>query len=152
MDDHRKPDGHDIDWNSYRKAQIANGEYCYRCGKSIMFGGNGYSETCGDCKTMDNDKDEVTHDNSIRCPKCRHQWPAIGDDDYGHYREDEHTVNCPECQHEFEIVTLVSYSFKSPELLEDPETEKKDATAGAKDSVEKVPEDGAEGPGHSPGA
>jgi hypothetical protein len=34
------------------------------------------------------------------------------------YSEGSHGVCCPKCEHEFEVVTEVSYSWRSPALIE----------------------------------
>lgn len=160
MDDYKK-DG-SWDWAAYRKAQVANGEKCYRCGGYIMtLGLRGHRVLCYDCREMDSRKDDVRHENLIRCPKCRHQWPAVGDDDYENYSEGSHAVTCPECEYEFSIETNVSYSFTSPELIEEKESKEEEAEndepAGEKDgAVDEVPPPGPEAPregeGTQPGA
>jgi DNA-directed RNA polymerase subunit RPC12/RpoP len=66
---------------------------------------------------MDEDPDEVMHDDLIRCPKCGHQdCISDWDCDYSEekYSEGEHTVACGECEHEYVISTRVSYSYTSP--------------------------------------
>lgn len=157
MDDFRKPDK-SLDWDAYKKAQRARGDTCYLCGGHITSFGPGHMQSCLSCRLLDKDKGDVTHDTRVRCPKCKHQFPAIGDDDYDNYSEGSHDVTCPECEHEFEIETMVSYSFRSPELLpeepekEEPEEEDEDDDGEEKRPVEEVPPPGPEAPGPGEGA
>lgn len=121
--DHKKPDGR-IDWDSYNAAQLANGEKCSRCGgiASLIFP-PGHQALCPSCKRADSDAGQITHKDFIRCPKCRHQWSV--DNEESIYSGGLHSVVCPKCDHEFEVVTMVSFSFESPELL----TEQQKASA-----------------------
>ncbi len=115
IDDHRKKDG-GIDWDSYRKAQVASGEACRECGSFIVFG-RGVPRLCGSCSALHQDEGDVSHEYRLRCPKCRHLW-KVGTDEYDLHQEGTHEVMCPECEHEFDIQTSVSFSFTSPKLME----------------------------------
>ena len=131
FDDHRKADGA-IDWPAYRKACVDAGERCYRCDASIFSLRSTYSRRlCAECSKLDNDKDEVSHSNLIRCPKCRHQENVLEGDQYDLFGDGEHSVTCGQCGHEYKVSTWVSYTFKSPPLspeeAEEPEDEDEEA-------------------------
>lgn len=111
------PDGK-IDWDGYRKAEIAAGDRCYKCGSMIIFG-RGYRDQCASCKSLEEDKGEVWHDDKVRCPKCRHLMQVHGSELYDLYDEGEHDVSCQNCDHDFTVSTRVSHSFQSPELIEE---------------------------------
>lgn len=71
FNDYRDKDG-SINWGAYRKAQIAAGEICKKCGAYIsILRSKGYPELCGDCRSMGEDFGEVTHDKYVRCPNCK---------------------------------------------------------------------------------
>jgi len=120
MDDFKQPDGN-TDWSAYTKAQVASGERCSKCGSYILFG-SGYPQECSPCKHLQDDKDEVTHDDLVRCPACGRTFDPRGDD-YEVYSEGENDVTCPSCEREFTITTEVSYSFTSPARLEEKAAE-----------------------------
>lgn len=115
-EDFTAPNG-DFDHVAFRAARVLNGECCIDC-ESWIWTPPGHCVKCGDCQALDG-ADEVTHDDYIRCPKCRASFDAVGDDNYELYGDGEHDVACPTCDHEFEVCTNVSYSFTSPELIQD---------------------------------
>jgi DNA-directed RNA polymerase subunit RPC12/RpoP len=117
--DHIGPDGR-VDWDAYRAAQRANGDRCFVCGATILFG-PGHLDRCNACKALDEDRDEVTHDDFVRCPKCRHTMNVR--EEYDLFQDGTHELACDECGHEFEVTTVVSYSFRSPELLPDADAD-----------------------------
>jgi len=104
-------------WESYRKAQIAEGEICYQCKGYILFGSGG-RRLCGNCEDIE-DPDEVTHESFIRCPKCSHSWNAWDNEDYPTNDSEEMTVSCSDCDHEFDVGVRITYSFTSPELIKE---------------------------------
>lgn len=112
MDDHRKPGG-ELDWDAYRRAQLANGELCSRCEAVILFGA-GHLQECVPCKHR-GDPAEFDHDRLIRCPKCRHTWDAIDEE---LPNNDTMSVFCPECDHGFEVGIHTHYSYTSPAMGE----------------------------------
>ena len=114
MDDFRKEDGF-IDWKAYKEAQINAGEICSQCEKYMFFGAKTSRRLCGSCMALDNDTDEVSHDNLIRCPKCKYTWNPWECEDYPDGSE-EMDVQCGECDHDFTVGVQTSYSFTSPEL------------------------------------
>lgn len=111
-----------VDWNAYRKAEIAAGQRCRKCGRFILFG-KGEPTKCSNCRDMDESTDEVCSDHSVRCPKCRHQMDISRCELYDLYEEGDHDVSCQECDHDFEVVTVVNHTFKSPALVDSPESE-----------------------------
>lgn len=128
IDDYKKADGH-IDWSAYRRAKVDAGDECRKCGSYILFGGKGYPTTCRDCDRLEEDKGEVWHDSSVRCPKCRHVMDVSGSELYELYEEGEHEISCRSCDHDFTVNTRVEHSFESPELIpEPPEPEDDDST------------------------
>lgn len=122
LDDHKKPDGR-IDWESYRKAEIANGEVCYRCGQSIIFG-VGYQRLCPSCEKLDKNTEEVESQKMLRCPHCGHQRHVDWEDCIA--REGEHTLYCDSCEKDFTITTRIEYYFTSPPLDKMEEKEEED--------------------------
>jgi hypothetical protein len=115
-----------IDWDSYRAAErverqadIDRGRYCYRCKAYIIFGGKGYKQLCYDCEQFDSNTDDITNPNFVRCPKCRHRMSIEDNELYDLYQDGEHQVTCSHCTHDFEVSTSVSYSFRSPALLDE---------------------------------
>lgn len=120
MEDFRKADGQ-IDWTAYRRAKVNAGDDCRRCGRYILFGGNGYPTTCRDCDRLEEDAGEVWHDSSVRCPKCRRVMDVSGCELYKLYEEGTHDISCQSCDHDFEVTTRVEHSFMSPELIQEPE-------------------------------
>jgi len=116
MDDHRK-DGQ-LNWDSYRKAQIENGEYCYKCNTHMIFGGNGYRKCCNSCNDLYK-KSSIDHKKFIRCPACNHTFPVFESGYYELMTEGEHEVSCEECGYDFMVETTIQYNFRSPDLIEE---------------------------------
>ena len=123
INDHKKEDG-TTDWNAYNAAQVACGDICQTCGKYILniriFGParDPAPQDCTDCRSMNTDDGEVTHDKYLRCPKCKNKWDPFECEDYHVAGDGEHDVYCVECDHTFEVVTHVSHSFESPAIIE----------------------------------
>jgi len=114
LKDHEDENGQ-INWGSYRKAQIANGEICTSCGAYVVFG-KGYPEECSSCKDMSSNTGEVDHETHIRCPACAHIFDA---DKYEiDPVEGETSVYCPECDYDFDVSIEVTFKYTSPPLLE----------------------------------
>lgn len=112
------------------KAKQATGENCYRCGSWILTIGKapGFRRLCYDCKQVDGEG-ELINSKFIRCPKCRHSWGPFDSEDSFEQRifdDGPHDIYCPHCEHEFEISTNVSYSFNSPELIKEEESEEEE--------------------------
>jgi hypothetical protein len=131
-DDFKKADGY-IDWDACNKARVEAGEKCYKCGGFIVsFSNKNKSrQLCSQCESLE-EKDEVDHDSLIRCPKCKASWDISEHEDYHLYEDGEHDVTCYDCNHEFKVTTNVSYSFTSPELLD--QTDKTEGEEDEKDS------------------
>jgi uncharacterized protein YbaR (Trm112 family) len=110
------------DIQARRQRQIANGEVCYACGAyNGLLRTPGRGQLCDGCQALRDDPSEAAHGSRIRCPRCRSTFKLFEDDYYELLEEGEHEFTCPECAHTFEIVTSVSYSFRSPAL--EPEEE-----------------------------
>lgn len=131
-EDFRKPDG-SYDWGAYRaakdaehKADVADGKYCYQCGRYLVWSNKGVRRRCGDCEALDHESDEVDSDTCVRCPKCRRTASVSYDELFDLYEEGEHEVTCSSCDHEYTVSTRVSYSFNSP-ALEGSEDAEEDA-------------------------
>ncbi len=118
MNDHRTPEG-DVDWKSYKQAQIENGEICSKCFEYILFSSN-YRTTCNKCKQL-LEPPEITHHKFIRCPNCLNAFDPYETEWYEVLSDGEHEVSCSECNHDFEISTYVDYSFRSPKEIEQKE-------------------------------
>lgn len=113
-----KPDG-SVDWKAYDKARVDNGELCYRCGQYVNWhNGSGKLQACVQCYFI-HATEEFTHARLLRCPVCRHDWQADGDDNV--WTDGEHRISCPSCDHTFEVATRISYSFTSPGLASSKE-------------------------------
>lgn len=132
LEECKKPDG-SYDWTKYnalqeqeRDVRKAKGELCREkgCNRFIMWS-KGYPQTCSDCEALDA-PEELHHPTDIRCPKCGYHWDIWDGEYYEIANEGEHEVECPECDHKFEVSTSVSYSFKSPERLKEPENDRED--------------------------
>ena len=119
LDNFKLQDG-DYDWIAYRNAQKNNGEICTSCGAFIvrLFKDTGHPDRCESCKAIDTNKEEVTHDSFIRCPACGETMNVMDMECGDLYQDGEHGVCCNSCEQEFEIITNVSYSFKSPARIE----------------------------------
>lgn len=116
MKDYEDTEGN-LDWRAYNEAQVAAGEKCSKCHAYISFS-KGRMTECNDCKTLDQDHGEVSHDDFIRCPRCGHTHYAHDGDSYEILADGEHGYSCMECNYDFEITTHVSFTFNSPERLE----------------------------------
>lgn len=125
LDECRKPDG-STDWTKYQELQRAEledrkskGEICQRknCNRFIVWA-KGCPQTCSDCRALDS-QEELHHPSEIRCPKCGYHWSVFDGEDYDLHGEGEHEVSCPDCNHTFEISTSITWSFQSPERLEE---------------------------------
>lgn len=106
-----------VDFKAYHRAEIDAGERCYICDGYIMFA-KGNKTKCYDCEKLEKNE-EVSHFCLIRCPKCKATWDAHETEDYDLHYDGEHKISCYECGYDFEVITSVSYSFKSPELIEE---------------------------------
>jgi len=122
MDQYRGADGN-VNWEALRKAEVAEGSLCRSCGANL-FPHRGYPSDCLSCQQMFNRSCDVWHDKLLRCPKCRHTWPAWYEwhhgENYTILEDDDgagHPIVCEECDYEFKIETLVTRSFKSPALV-----------------------------------
>lgn len=116
MDDHEDAEGH-IDFNAYRKAQVANGERCQTCGSYVaILDPSGSPTECASCKDF-HGIEEVDHSSCLRCPQCGGAWDPYDAENYEVLSEEEHEVSCPTCDYEFTVSTLVSYTFTSPPRL-----------------------------------
>jgi hypothetical protein len=120
IDNYKLPDGR-TNWEAYRAAKVANGELCRECGRYITFA-KGYPSLCYECKSLQDDKGEVCHDNYIRCPYCKSLSEGYHEDLRG---EGEHTVTCYECEKNFEVSVEYSVTYTSPALCE-TETEEEE--------------------------
>ena len=126
MEDYQDGEGF-TDWTRYHAAQVAAGEACKQCGKLLLnlnlFGDPPLPgpKKCGACRHVSEDKDEVSHDDILRCPKCKYEWSSHDDDMWedGIFQEGEHDITCrnEDCGHEFQIETSITYTFRSPALL-----------------------------------
>lgn len=110
--------GGGTDWDAYNRAMIAAGERCSQCSGFIVFA-DGMPTLCGECKPLRDDDGEVIHSGLIRCPFC---CATSSPHDYdmhegGLYEEDDHEVECHACERKFMVVTHVSYTFTSPEIV-----------------------------------
>lgn len=118
LDQFKKPDG-TTDWAAYHDAQVNAGETCYECGHYIIFSDGKGKRKCADCRSLDSDEGAVDHSDKVRCPKCRHQMNISESELWSLYEDGEHDVSCRHCDHDFVVVTSVSYSFESPELIDE---------------------------------
>ncbi len=121
MDDFKKDDGN-IDWREYHRAQVNVGERCKKCETFLTFS-KGYATLCHNCKEVEDSKDEVWHDELVRCPKCGRTWKPYESEDYHLLADGEHSATCNECDHSFEISTTISFSFNSPAMIQEEEPE-----------------------------
>lgn len=121
LSDYNLPGGL-TDWPAYHAAQVAAGERCRECGASIMWS-NGRPSSCFSCCDLGRElTQEVTHEQRIRCPKCREVFRPE-DIDWWPGEEGEHTVTCHVCDYSFTVTVHVQYSFVSPPVLSEPEPE-----------------------------
>jgi hypothetical protein len=121
MNNYRRENG-SVDWDAYHGAQVIAGEICMQCGHYIFnfFGPDTPGpKKCGSCETLDIAIEEVTHEDLLRCPKCKHLQPSCDEWESGIHNEDDlSNIICNECEHEYEVETSITYSFRSPPLLE----------------------------------
>ena len=114
--DFKKTDGQ-IDWAALNKARVEAGEQCRTC-HDWIFPAKGFRSQCRSCMELATSRNEVTHKDSYRCPRCRKIHKVRGGDNYELYEGGgEHTVTCWQCEHAFTIQTSVTYSFESPALI-----------------------------------
>lgn len=121
-----------IDWKAYKEAEIANGDICHECHGFILFGGKGYPESCRDCRKLNEDKGEVEHKHSIRCPKCRQtinpfDFETVNIDEA--LRDESVDIYCTHCDTRFHVGVRVEYFFTSPPILEEGEEPDEDDAA-----------------------
>lgn len=105
-----------VDWDAYQKAQVDAGEKCQECGEYI-FASHGPT-TCRDCRSLRVGQEEVTHNNSVRCPECRHVFGVLGggvNDPHIAYDGDS-AATCEQCEHRFTVRVDVSRRYTSPPL------------------------------------
>lgn len=122
FDKFRKPDGN-IDWAAYHASEVANGDICSKCGHFILFGGKGHPVECGSCREMETHHGEIRHEKYVRCPYCRHTFNPYDCEMFELLEEDCHDVSCPLCDKTFSVTTHITYSFRSPALVEENERE-----------------------------
>jgi hypothetical protein len=113
-DDFKDSEGR-TDWSALRKARVEAGEYCITCGGWILFP-KGYQTECGECKTFETIKTEISNDRFVRCPWCLHRIDVYGDYIEGLMDEGTHDTCCPSCDKEFSVTTRITHSFESPAL------------------------------------
>lgn len=128
-----------VDWQAYRKAQVANGERCRRCDDLIIFA-KGYPTSCRGCTDLQGGQEELRHNTLVRCPKCRHSWDPFESEDFQLLAEDGGDTTCVECDHTFNVETSIQYTFTSPAMLpqeSEPEEddEEDECTTTAADST-----------------
>lgn len=125
--DFENADGH-VDWDAYNADEVSQGNRCMTCGTYIMNIGLFRDpvlavQDCVDCRTMKASDEEVTHGLYVRCPKCKHTWnPGECDDHHVFSSEDEHEMWCGECDHKFDVITHISYEFRSPALVKESDS------------------------------
>jgi len=113
-----KKDGR-TDWDAYNQAEIDIGERCSNDNCKQFIGlGKGEKRLCYSCTRL-TDKEEINHENLVRCPKCGHTQNPYDGESGDIYCDGQHSIYCDECDCEYEITTNVSYTFDSPELLEE---------------------------------
>jgi hypothetical protein len=105
-------EGGNVDWISYNKAKINNGDVCFRCHK-IQIRSTGEKSLCSQCRELESG-DEVFHNKFVRCPKCGDTFDPYETEDYKLLYDGGHDVTCDNCDEEFEVTTYVDYEFKSP--------------------------------------
>lgn len=121
MDDFRKGDGK-IDWQAFHNAEVEAGDICQKCHTFILFAKVG-PVLCGQCRKATEETEELWHDRFVRCPKCGYMWDPSETDDYHLMADGDHDAHCCECDHEFEMGTSISFSYKSPERIQEAEDE-----------------------------
>jgi len=97
---------------------------CKICGAVTfppILGDGPAKDICYDCKQIAEDDGEITTDDKARCPRCRHAM-SLHDDNSHWYEDGGHDVTCDHCGYDFRIVSSISVSIESPEML--PESER----------------------------
>jgi hypothetical protein len=117
MEDFRREDGN-VDWPEYRKARVAAGEECPECSGFNPHAKGAGPQLCYDCRSLREDRGEVSHDRCIRCPKCG----EVRDEDLPG-DDGSHEMSCDSCGHDYTIKVLVSWTYVSPPMEDDPESE-----------------------------
>lgn len=127
IEDYKQSNGN-IDWTTFRKAQVSAGEICSQCSKYLIriidssFG----PALCGACKSLETTPGPVRHSTFIRCPKCRESFDPSPWEDSWAFQEGSHNINCPNCDHKFEITVEVQFSYESPKLVGENQDESRD--------------------------
>lgn len=114
--DHTDPVTGETDWDSYKRAQVANGESCYQCDACIAFE-SGHKALCVPCENLRDRKEATIHERRVRCPKCKtlHEPYDISE---SIFESGEHNVTCSNCGSDFVVTTVVTYAFESPAVEE----------------------------------
>lgn len=97
---------------------------CKVCGTATwppILGDGPAKDICYDCKQIAGDDGEICTDDKARCPKCRNTM-SLHDDNSDWYEDGGHDVTCDHCGYDFRIVSSISVSIESPEML--PESER----------------------------
>lgn len=116
MKDYEDEQGN-MDWSSYKQAQISCGDICYKCNSYIIsINSPGYSKLCQDCEDLSNNSGSIRHDSYYRCPYCRYSESVHNSELYELYKEGEHEIYCSNCDKIYCINTIVKYIFESPEI------------------------------------
>lgn len=108
-----------VDWRAYDRDQVNKGKQCRTCGAMILWS-KGVPTQCSQCKSMTEQRDELSHDKFLRCPRCGYHWDPYESEDYEVLSDEIHVVTCMECNYDFEVTTYVSYSFTSPPRIDNP--------------------------------
>lgn len=109
-------DKNHVNWAAYKAAQRSAGDICQRCGGFILFP-TGSLTTCPSCIQLNTSSGSVDNETYIRCPKCKSTIHVYNSEMYDLYNEGEHEVSCDVCDATFVVSTRVTYTFESPELL-----------------------------------
>lgn len=123
--DFEHPETKKVNWEAYRKAQIAAGEKCTQCGGFIL-PGKGYPTKCAPCAQLESSPEEVQHHKEARCPACGETFDVFehNQETEGNLLHDgDHEVSCPNCDHNFNITTVVDWTFRSPARIQNQEHE-----------------------------
>lgn len=70
---------------------------------------------------MPSDKEEMVSSTHVRCPRCGHEWRVDRENHY-HFHFFEagvRVVDCNECDYHFRVTTFVTFTFESPEMVEE---------------------------------
>lgn len=100
--------------------------HCKKCGKYYKFAwvNSGYCEDCLKLKELNEARSSLNSENPdtfsndyVICPYC---GDAISDEDLIDlpecYEDGQHEITCDECGREFEVITYVSYSWKTSRM------------------------------------